>query len=114
MRYMKKSLMPVFIAMFLVSCSTLMPKSFDQELAVGYTTQTSVLQTVTSLLERNLIEKNTASQVMKISDQAGVALDTARAMKHLGNMEDAEQQLKFAVSILDQLAAYLAEREKPK
>ena len=102
------------LLLFASACSTLAsikPKSFDQGLAVGYATQTSVLHTTTSLLNRHQIGKDDAKRVLAISDQAGQALDSARAMR-TADMRQAEAQMTLATTILDQIIAYLQTKGK--
>lgn len=107
----KKRLVPVFIALFLMSCSTLRPRSFDQGWAAGMAMQTSVLQTATSLRERQQITKEDATRVLVISDQAGHALDSAKALRGT-DMAQAQAQLALATTVLDQIVAYLNTRKK--
>lgn len=106
-----KKTLAVLTMLFLASCSTLTPKSFDQGLAIGYTTQTSVLQTTTALLQRQQITKEDAIRVLAISDQAGTALDSAKALRGT-DLSQAQGQLAMATAVLDQIAAYLKTRSK--
>ncbi len=108
---LRKSLTPVLLVLFLASCSTMAPKSFDQALAVGYTTQTSALQTTTGLLQRGQITKGDATRVLAISDQAGQALDSAKNMRN-SDMTQAQAQLTLATAILDQVVVYLNTKGK--
>jgi hypothetical protein len=111
---LSKKFLPLLLSLLLFSCSTftaLQPKSFDQSWSLAMATQTSILQTTTSLLTRKLITKEDATRLLAISDHAGAALDSARTLKGI-DLTKATDQLTLATAILDQITVYLKSREQ--
>lgn len=111
---MKRHAQYAFLAILtlLVGCSQLgipKPQTFNQRLAVGYTTVTAVRQTAITLLQADKITANDASNVQEQADNARAGLDLARSI-HATNPQAAETRLDAVIVGLNALQAYLQAR----
>ncbi len=98
----------------LAACSQLgIPKAetFNQRLAAGYTTVTSVRNSARILLNASAISATDAQNVQDQADQARAGLDLARSM-HTALPDAGEDKLLSAQKILAGLTEYLAQRQR--
>lgn len=105
-----KALGLVAIVLLLTGCESLglaPAKTFDQQLAYGYSTVASIRQSAANALTTGTIKVADAEQVQKLSDQARAGLDAARGASLQGDMKTAVGQLQLANSVLTQLAVFL-------
>lgn len=85
-------------------------KSFDQNVAYGYSTLASVRISAAQALKTGVIEKDDAERVLALSDQARSGLDAARGAWVLGDTQTALGRLQLANSVLTQLAVFLQDK----
>lgn len=108
-----KKLTTVFLIALLAGCAQLglVPaKSFDQQVAYGYSTVASVRASTATALNSGLIKVEDAKQVQALADQARTGLDGARGAWSVGDTKTAMGRLQLANSVLTQLAVYLQAR----
>lgn len=94
----------------LCACSSLgLPtaKTFNERLAVGYGTVTTVRQETGTLLSGNRIKAEDAQNVQTQADNARTGLDLARAVSPT-DPTGAETKLTQALQVLQALQTYLA------
>lgn len=82
----------------------LQPKTFNERLAAGYISVTSIRQLGTTLTRNNILSPDDADNVVKLSDNARSGLDVARTLKGV----EAEDKLTSTLLILESLQKYLA------
>lgn len=100
----------ISIALLLFGCESLglaPAKTFDQQLAYGYSTVASIRQSAANALTTKTIKVEDAEQVQKLADQARAGLDAARGANVRGDTSTAIGQLQLANSVLTQLAVFL-------
>ena len=105
-----KSIGLVSIVLLFFGCTALglaPAKSFDQQLAYGYSTVASIRQSAANALTTGVIKVEDAEQVQKLADQARAGLDVARGASFKGDMTTAVGQLQLANNVLTQLAVFL-------
>lgn len=85
-------------------------KSFDQNVAYGYSTLASVRVSAAQALKTGVIEKDDAERVLALSDQARSGLDAARGAWVAGDTQTALGRLQLANSVLTQLAVFLQDK----
>jgi len=85
--------------------------TFNERLAVGYGTVTTVRQTATTLLTAKQISADDADNVLKTTDTARAGLDVARTLSGT-NLTAADQKLTAIHTVLSALSTYLATRQK--
>lgn len=105
-----KQLSAIFLFVLLSACAQLgveQPKSFDQQVAYGYSTVASVRQSAVTALKTGVIKKEDAIQVQALADQARTGLDAARGAYVVGDTQTALGRLQLANSVLTQLAVFL-------
>lgn len=95
----------------MVACTTLVPKTFNERLAAGYVTVTSVRQTTTTLLQGGKISSTDAQNVQKQADSVREGLDVARQLK-LALPQAGEDKLTATLAVLTSLQTYLEARQK--
>jgi hypothetical protein len=83
------------------------PKTYNERLASGYVTVTSVRDTARTLVLEGLITADDAQNVQNLADQARMGLDLARTF---GQTPQGEDKLTTALIILTELQSYLAKR----
>lgn len=98
----------------LVACQTLgvpNPKTFNERLAAGYTTVTTVRNVATDLLDTRVISVKDAQNVQNQANYAREGLDLAREI-HTATPAAAEDKLKTTQAVLRVLQDYLATKRK--
>lgn len=85
------------------------PETFNQKLAVGYATVTTIRDTATLLLNTGKINAADGTNVLNSTDAARAGLDTAR---EIGKTDPAAAEFKVnsVRTILTALGAYLASK----
>lgn len=104
----------IIIALALTACAQLgipKPETFNERLAVGYSTVTTVRQTATTLLQAKKITADDAQNVQQQADNARAGLDIARTISKT-DAKAADAKLTAVRSALTALQAYLATKEK--
>lgn len=104
---------PILFIALLVGCAQLglaPAKSFDQQVAYGYSSVASVRVSTANALNSGLIKVDDAKQVQALADQARAGLDGARGAWVTGDTKTAMGRLQLANSVLTQLAVYLQQR----
>ncbi len=99
-----------FVLLLLTACAQLglaPAKSFDQQVAYGYSTLASVRSTAANALKTKTIDVSDAEQVQALADQARAGLDAARGAWNVGDTQTAMGRLQLANSVLTQLAVFL-------
>lgn len=110
---MKKFLMLAAV-LALSACSVLgVPKAetFNQRLAVGYASVTTVRSTATTLLTEAKLTSADAASVQKSADAARDGLDVARQL-HVTLPEAGEDKLQQATIVIETLQKYLTKKGK--
>lgn len=114
MRTLQRLLFINFVAALLFACSTVgmpTPQTFNERLAAGYVTVTTVRDTATTLVSAGKISATDAQNVQTQADNARAALDLARdAFK--SNPTAAQDKLGLTISALSALQSYLINRSK--
>lgn len=98
----------------LVACQTLgvpNPTTFNERLAAGYTTVTTVRSVTTDLLQTKVISSRDAQNVQNQAENAREGLDVARDI-HTATPAAGEDKLKTAQAVLQVLQKYLATKRK--
>lgn len=85
-------------------------KSFDDRVAYGYSTVTSVRNSTANALNAGLIKVEDAKQVQALADQARAGLDASRGAWVVGDTKTALGRLELANAVLTNLAVYLQQR----
>lgn len=85
-------------------------KSFNERLAVGYSTVTTVRQSATTLVQSDAISPEDADNVQKQADHARAGLDIASTLKNV-DQQAADARLLSALQILHALEDYLRSRQ---
>lgn len=101
---LKLSIIPLLL--ILAACGSLgvpSPKSFNERLASGYSSVTTIRQSATILLNGSAISSSDAANVQKQADVAREALDVARTLPAI----DAENKLQSALLVLQAAQGYL-------
>jgi len=112
MRTMKQAVWLFTLALLLSGCTALgLPQAdtFNERLAVGYATVTTVRTTAVTLLNTKKISAEDGQNVLSTTDGARAGLDLARVLAGT-NLPAAESKLTAARSILTAVQAYLASR----
>jgi hypothetical protein len=102
----KLKLFIIPLLLILSACASLgvpTPKSFNERLASGYSSVTTVRQSATILLNGRVIGSSDAENVQRQTDVAREALDVARTLPAL----DAENKLQSALLVLQAAQGYL-------
>lgn len=100
----------IFLFLLLSACASVgleQARSFDQNVAYGYSTLASVRTSAANALNSGLIKVEDAKQVQALADQARTGLDAARGAWLEGDTKTALGRLQLANSILTQLAVFL-------
>lgn len=90
----------------LSACATF--KTFNEKVALGYTTVTQVRDTTKTLLESDHISVNDAQNVQKQADNVREGIDIAREMK-ANDTPGADNKLQSVSVALKALKKYLGE-----
>jgi len=102
----------LLLALLLVGCEALglKPETFNQRLAVGYGTVTTIRQTATTLLQAKKISADDAQNVQNQADNARAGLDIART---IGKTDEkaADAKLASVTTALRALQTYLATKK---
>jgi hypothetical protein len=85
-------------------------KSFNERLAVGYSTVTTVRQSATTLVSADVISPGDAANVQQQADNARAGLDIARTLTTV-DPKAADARLVASLQILTALEAYLRSRQ---
>ena len=97
------------MAVILAACATFKaPQTFNERLAAGYVSTTSVRQVATILLNGRVISSADAENVQRQADVAREGLDLASTLQ--GAL--AEDKLTSTLQVLHALEAYLASKQK--
>ena len=102
---MRKFILAI-IALAVVGCASLgvpTPKTFNERLAAGYSSVTSVRTSATVLLNGRVISSADAENVQEQADVARDGLDVARGLTGI----NAEDKLTSALAVLQAARAYL-------
>jgi len=95
----------------LVACQTMAPKTFNERLAAGYATVTSVRESTTALLDSRKISSFDAANVQNQANDARAGLDVARELyKTLPKAGD--DKLVATIKVLDAITRYLESKQK--
>ena len=98
----------VLLAGGLSGCGAFAPaQTFEAQLAYGYGTHTALMDAATNAVSTGTLAPEDAEQVLALSDDAKVLLDSARLAIGVGDVQTAEGQLRLATNILTQLRDYL-------
>ena len=87
-----------------------MPETFNQKLAVGYTTVTAVRETATKLVVAKKLNPDDAQNVQNQADTARAGLDVARDMFKATPVA-ADNKLTSVTTALRALQTYLASKQ---
>lgn len=82
-------------------------QSFDEKLAYGYSTVTSVRTSAATALDTGLIQVTDAQHVLDVTDQARAGLDAAKVASTAGDTTTAAGKLTLATSVLVEVQQYL-------
>lgn len=99
-----------FILLLAVGCAALglaSPQTFNQKLAVGYGTVTSIVATADTLFVAKKISPDDAQNVLDQANNAKAALDIARTASKT-DLAAAGTKLGSAITVLTALQSYLA------
>lgn len=111
---MKAEMFLLAIAIMLLSaCAQLgipKPETFNERLAVGYSTVTAVRQTATTLLQAKKISADDAQNVQNQADNARAGLDIARTISKT-DLKAADAKLNAVHTALTALQSYLATKK---
>ena len=102
------------LSILLVSCAQVgmpVPQTFNQRLAVGYSTVTAVRSTAFTLLEGGYITVENAQSVQDQADKAREGLDIA-ANVVATNPVEASNRLTASLVVLNALQTYLKTRSQ--
>lgn len=110
MRTTKTAFLAAVCLIVLAACQTLIPKTFNERLATGYVTVTTVRQTTTSLLVARKISADDAQNVQNQANLAREGLDLAQKLNETIPMA-AEDKLSATLVILQSLESYLAAKK---
>lgn len=103
------------LAVFMVGCTSLglqPAKSFDERLAYAYSTHTSVLTAAANSVEAGTLGADDAQQLLAMTDDARLLLDSARVAATGGDVGTAEGRLTLATNVLTELLNYLNSKGK--
>ncbi len=103
----------IFLLTLAAGCAALgiqAPQTFNEKLAVGYTSVTSIRQAATTLLTSAKITPDDAQNVQNQADNARMALDIARATFKTGDTTGAQTKLDTTITALTALQSYLASK----
>lgn len=112
MRSARNYLFLFFIAAMLSACAQIgLPtaETFNERLAVGYATVTTVRQSATTLLVAKKITAADGQNVLDQTDNARAGLDVARTLSKI-DLKAADAKLTAIRTILTGLQTYLASR----
>ena len=107
-----RALLFLFVVSLLTACAQLgLPSAgtFNERLAVGYTTVTTVRQSATTLLVAKKITADDAQNVLSQTDNARAGLDIARTMSK-ADPKAADAKLTAIRTILTGLQTYLTSK----
>jgi hypothetical protein len=91
--------------------SVLLPQSFPERLAAGYSLNAAVRQSAVTLLQSKTITADDGESVLQTTDAARAGLDVARSLAQT-DLTSAEAKLAATHTVLVALQSYLASREK--
>lgn len=91
------------IASMLHACATISPKTFNEKLAAGYVSVTSIRQLGATLVASKAITPDDGENVLKQTDNARAGLDLARAM----GPDAGTDKLAATLTVLTGLQTYL-------
>ena len=98
----------VVMALALSACASVpQPKTFNERLAYGYTTVTTIRQIGTNLVTAGKISANDAQNVQDQANNARVGLDIAKTLSG----QAAEDKLTVTLTLLQGLQSYLLAKE---
>lgn len=83
-------------------------QSFDERLAYGYSTVTSVRTSAAAALNTGAISVTDAEHALTVTDQARAGLDAAKVSNGVGDTSTATGKLAAATSVLVEVQQYLA------
>lgn len=110
MKMMKLGLSALMLVV-LVACQTMAPKTFNERLAAGYVTVTTVRQTATTLLDLKKIGSVDAQNIQQQANTARSSLDVAREL-HAAIPKAGEDKLVATLAILNTLTRYVEQKQK--
>lgn len=100
----------LYVLLLLVSaCATLgipTPQTFNERLAAGYTTGTTIVSVTTTLLAAKKLSSADAENVLKQTDTAVAGLDISRQLSAT-DLAAADTKLAASLVVLNALQAYL-------
>ena len=108
-----KRLILTAVAVLLTGCAVLggpTPETFNQKLAVGYSTVTAVRSTATQLLQAKKIGSVDAQNVQKQADTAREGLDVAREVGKV-DLKAGDLKLTSVTTALQALQRYLVSKQ---
>ena len=102
----------VAVALLAVACQHLgfQAETFNERLAVGYSTVTAARESAASLLIAGKVSVEDARHVQAQADNARAGLDVARAI-HAASPDAAEEKLTAILAGLEALSNYLRSRQ---
>ena len=110
---MKSVLVALLLSFLLASCAQLginQTTSFNENLAIGYTSVTTVRQTATTLLNAKKLTAEDGQNILQQTDNARTGLDIARKLSST-DMNSATGKLNAIRTILSSISAYLATKQ---
>lgn len=113
---MKQAFLTLLLSLLtltLASCAQLgisSPTSFNENLAIGYTSVTTIRQTATSLLNAKKLTAEDGQNVLQQTDNARTGLDIARKLSGT-DLSSATNKLTAIRSVLSSLSAYLTTKQ---
>jgi hypothetical protein len=109
----QKPLVIPLLLILLAACQSIgvpNPETFNERLAVGYSSVTAVRQTATTLIVAGKISAGDAENIQAQCDNARVGLDVARTLKDT-DLTAANARLQAALTIVTALDSYLRARQ---
>lgn len=105
-----KYLHALLVIAFIAACSTI-PNTYNEKLAVAYSTLASIRQTTITLLKAGQLNVKQAKKIQASADSARSLLDMSTEFFKGGDTLSAAQKLEVAQKILDELTMKLQEKE---
>ena len=106
-----------FLLIFLSGCALFSTPELDtlnKQIAAVETGYTVLLKKVLLWQKDGLINKADQENIVKFMDSIDTSLDAVYVAKGLGELANAENQLKLALTALEQFRAYALSKEKAK
>lgn len=109
-----KRIIAVFVLTLVSACASIglsTTPSFNEGMAIGLTTVTTVRTTATTLLNAKKLSADDGDNVLKTTDAARTGLDVARRLSAT-DLKSAQGKLDAVRAVLTAQQAYLALKEK--